>query len=65
MPIKVSSDKWSVDTTSGRALIVIKEDGVHVQCVTDKDGRIITHDDKVVEFSQVIDLAENQGRLFQ
>lgn len=65
MPIKLSSFKYSVETETGHALVSIAGDGIHVQQVTDKDGRIIIHDDMAVSFHDVIDLAAGQHRLIK
>jgi hypothetical protein len=63
MAVKISPDKWSVETKYGHALFSIHQDGLHVQCVTVDGVKIITHQEKIICFDNLIDKAEGQGRL--
>ena len=63
MAIEISTGKWSAQTTHGSALFKIKADGIHVQEVTNIDGRLVIHNEKILSFDQVLDLAVGQKRL--
>ena len=64
MPIEISKGKWLTKTAHGRALFNIKGDGLHVQAVTDDGVKIITYDEKILSFEELLDLAARQKRMF-
>jgi len=62
MPIEIANGKWREETPHGR-ICQIRSEGIHVQRITDLPDQIIAHDEKVVSFESVCDLADGQKTL--
>jgi hypothetical protein len=64
MPIEIVNGKWREETPHGRIICQIKSDGIHVQKVTNlEEGRVITHEEKLVSFQEISDFTEGQQRI--
>lgn len=61
--IQISTGKWVKENPHGRTFFRIAEDGLHVQSITDNGNTVIGHDEMLISFDQLEDVANKQGSL--